>query len=396
MFGVLIFTTKAIFDVSSFLFLPLGIMFSGYLPLLIMYLKAIKFAKQEESRRRAPLLSFALSSIDGQETIRGLGLVEKFKESMKAYILFQSQSRAFAIASDAWFCLRIELLGNIATLLIGIGAIFFNVEPALAAFAINYSNSLSGLAMWTIRQWTLTAANMISYGRVLELTNLPPESRNDLYGHTLIGDINIYGISASFRADMTPVLRNLSLHIQAGKKIAIWGRTGSGKSSLLLSLLGFLTVVKGHIMFDGVDRDKIDLTTLRRQIGYCGQDAVCFHGSLRFNLDPFGHFSDDLLQELLDALGLALQLDDDVMACPKSVHETICFGRVILGRQRVVLLDEPLASVESSAVHRILHHPFVRSRLSGSTIILTSHRPELLGFCNFRYEMADGQIIYNQ
>lgn len=401
MLGVLVFTTKAIFDVRKVLLVPLGIMFAGYLPLLAMYLKAIKFAKKEESRRRTPLISFALSTIDGQETIRGLRLVEKFQESMKTYILFQSQSRAFAIASDAWFCLRIELLGNIATFLIGIGSIFFNVEPALAAFAINYANSLSGLAMWTIRQWTLTAANMISYGRVLELTKLPPESRNGLPVHSNVallfqGDIVIYGLSASFRPDMTPVLRNLYLHIHAGKTIGIWGRTGSGKSSLLLSLLGFLTVVKGHIWFDGADRDKIDLTFLRRQIGYVGQDAVCFDGSLRFNLDPFGCFSDDLLHDLLDALELALNLGDDIMECAKSVHELVCFGRVILGRQRVILLDEPLASVESSAVRRILQHPFIKRTLSDATVILTSHRPVLLGYCDNTYQMADGQIVYDQ
>jgi ATP-binding cassette, subfamily C (CFTR/MRP), member 1 len=84
----------------------------------------------------------------------------------------------------------------------------------------------------------------------------------------------------------------LSLEIQAGSKVGIVGRTGSGKSTLGLTLSRILELEAGQILIDGIDISKVDLQILRSKITVIPQDPTLFTGSLRFNVDPLSEHSD--------------------------------------------------------------------------------------------------------
>jgi ABC-type multidrug transport system fused ATPase/permease subunit len=89
-----------------------------------------------------------------------------------------------------------------------------------------------------------------------------------------------------YRPELPLVLHGVSFHIQPGEKIGVCGRSGSGKSSLLLALLR-LVEYTGTVLIDGVNIAKIGLADLRSRVAILPQDPVLFSGTLRFNLDPF-------------------------------------------------------------------------------------------------------------
>jgi ABC-type multidrug transport system fused ATPase/permease subunit len=101
-------------------------------------------------------------------------------------------------------------------------------------------------------------------------------------------------------AKSPPVLRNISITIESREKIGIVGRTGAGKSSLIRALFRMGYFVDGHIKIDDVNIASVDLNDLRRHISIICQDPVLFTGTIRNNLDPFGHYSDCELWHALE------------------------------------------------------------------------------------------------
>lgn len=115
--------------------------------------------------------------------------------------------------------------------------------------------------------------------------------------------------------DDSPVLKNLSFDINAGHSIGIVGRTGAGKSSMLVAMFRLVELLEkrpqgakvptGRILIDGVDIATVGLHTLRQRITIIPQDPTLFSGSLRFNLDPFDQQPESELWRIMEMIGMA-------------------------------------------------------------------------------------------
>ena len=125
------------------------------------------------------------------------------------------------------------------------------------------------------------------------------------------GGVEISNLSVRYREGLPLVIKDLNLSIQAGQKVAVLGRTGSGKSTLMLALMRILEVAKdddddikqkGAILIDGVDIADLGLHRLRREITIIPQDPFLMEGTLRFNLDQLGLHSDAEMLRILDRL----------------------------------------------------------------------------------------------
>lgn len=122
------------------------------------------------------------------------------------------------------------------------------------------------------------------------------------------GAIDFKNVVMSYRPDLPPVLKGLSLNIGAGEKVGVVGRTGAGKSSIMQTLFRVVELTSGSIEVDGIDISKIGLADLRKKIAIIPQDALLFNGTIRTNLDPFSEHQD---AELYDALKRAWLVDQD-------------------------------------------------------------------------------------
>jgi len=140
-----------------------------------------------------------------------------------------------------------------------------------------------------------------------------------------------------------PCLRDLTVEIRAGERVAIVGRTGAGKSSVALALFRLIDVEDGAVHLDDADAAKTDLARHRAKLAIVPQDPAVFGGTVRFNLDPEGRLGDAQLLEALRAAGAAdlgkrrgessplnVVLDSDGVDVSEGERQAVCCARGLL------------------------------------------------------------------
>lgn len=211
-------------------------------------------------------------------------------------------------------------------------------------------------------------------------------------------------------------LRNLDITIEGGRRVAICGRTGSGKSSTILLLLRLLEPIpssSGSIQIDGLALHEIDRQSLRQRIIAVPQDAVFLPEGCSFqaNLDPFNASSEIEGRSVLETVGLWAFVSDRGGLAASMSSETLSQGqkqlfslaRAILRRRTkargfageegrgILLLDEVSSSVDQEThrkMQKIIHDEF-----QGYTIIMVSHRLDVVLDCDMVIVMDSGAII---
>lgn len=238
---------------------------------------------------------------------------------------------------------------------------------------------------------------------IKDVLHMVPESKKDLLKLSHIkGDIEF--INIAFQYDNRPwCLKDFNLKINAKEAIAITGDTFSGKSSLLLLLLGFMQPNQGQIMIDNHNINELDISSLRKQIAYLPQEATLFQGTIIENLTMFAvdEYSDkakkiadevgiaDLIEHLPDGYDtkLATQAID---ALPRGFRQRIAITRALLHKPPIVLFDEANSAVDMHGDQAIKE---MLAKLVGKcTLILISHRPSILNIATKQYEIKQGKL----
>ncbi len=181
-----------------------------------------------------------------------------------------------------------------------------------------------------------------------------------------------------------PILANLDLAVEEGERLAMVGRTGSGKTTLCNLLTRVTDPPEGSIFIDGVDVHRIPVDVLRRSVGYVPQDTFLFSDTLRQNI-AFGR-PDATEEEIGEAAWLA-QIYDEIMEFPDGMETVIgekgvtlsggqrqrmAIARAILMKPAVFILDNALSSVDLQTEERILEG--LEAFLRGRTSVLVTHR----------------------
>jgi ATP-binding cassette subfamily B protein len=203
--------------------------------------------------------------------------------------------------------------------------------------------------------------------------------------------------------DRDRVIQNLSLHIPAGKTIAIVGSTGSGKSSLVKLLLRLYEVQGGTITLDGIELQQIRLKDLRRSIGLVSQDVFLFHGTVLENI-AYGTF-DATLTEVIAAAEIA-EAHDFISKLPQGYdtivgergqklsggqQQRIAIARAILKNPPVLILDEATSAVDNeteAAIQRSLE-----KITANRTTIAIAHRLSTVRNADCIYVMEYGKLV---
>ena len=215
------------------------------------------------------------------------------------------------------------------------------------------------------------------------------------------GRVELRGVGFKYPKSDEWILRDLNLVIEPGETVGIVGRTGSGKTTLAYLLPRLYDVDEGSVLLDGVDVRELQLRSLRSHIGVAFEDPILFSASVHENL-VMGRpiVSDDELKRAIDVAqagfvwdlpwGLETRVGEQGYTLSGGQRQRLALARAVLGGPPVLVLDDPLSSVD---VHTeaVIEESLARV-LRGVTGLLVVHRPSTLALAN-RVALLDGGTI---
>ncbi|KAI8306537.1 ABC transporter atnG [Colletotrichum sp. SAR11_59] len=217
------------------------------------------------------------------------------------------------------------------------------------------------------------------------------------------GALNFSNVVASYGPEAEPILKGVSLSVKAGDHVAICGRSGSGKTSLILSLLQMTDVREGKIEIDGVDLSTLVPSELRSCINVVSQDPFLMPGTIRFNIDPLSAVSDDddnaRITQALDRVGLSrhvqeqggLDVEMDDKAWSAGQKQLLCMARAMLRQCKILILDEAMSSVDSET--EAVMQDVVDNEFRDCTVLAVMHRLKHVSRYDAVVLLGDGEVL---
>jgi len=351
------------------------------------YLRTSRQLRFLDLEAKSPLYSQFMEILQGLATVRAFGWQSALEDKNRE-LLDQSQKPFYLLfAVQRWLTLVLDLIvaATAFMLIILIVKLRGTIDPGFVGVAllnvILFSQSIKLLLTF----WTNLETHIGSIARIKGFTETSvPE---DLSGETNMpppswpsqGAIEFKNVSASYKPS-DPVLKGVSLNIEAGQKIGLCGRTGSGKSSLVLSIFRMIEMNSGSIVIDGLDISTVPRSEIRSRLVGVPQDSYLLTGSVRLNADPKKCVSDQLIIDALKSVQLwdnvkekgGLDTDIEKIHLSHGQKQLFCLARAMLRPSTILILDEATSSVDAKT--DTLMQRIIREKFSKHTIIAVAHK----------------------
>lgn len=337
--------------------------------------------------------------------------IQKIKLSGAEKRAFARWSRAYSDSArlkyDPPTFLKVNPALTLAITLAGAVAIYYSAASSGVSipdyYAFQAAYGMLGGAFTTLAGMTLTAAQI---GPILKmvspiLSTEPEVAEEKQVVERLMGGIELNNVTFAYHENMPNVLDGVSVKIRAGQYVAIVGKTGCGKSTLMRILLGFEKPQRGGVFYDGRDIERMDLKSLRRKIGSVMQTGKLFTGDLYSNIvinDP--RLTLDEAWEAAEMAGLA----DDIRSMPMGMFSLVSEGqggisggqrqrlliaRAIAPKPRILMFDEATSALDN-VTQKIVSESLAKLKC---TRIVIAHRLSTIRQCDRILVLDKGHIV---
>ena len=365
-------------------------------PLPILSVIIYKLSKEIHKRSTivqeylSKLSTFTQESFSGISVIKAYGIEPQTSVNFKSLAAESKAKQISLVKVQAWFFpMMILLIGASNLLVIYVGGMqYINGEiesiGTIAEFII-YVNMLT----WPVATvgWVTSIVQQAeaSQKRINEFLKIEPEIKNTVNSHTKItGDINFNNVSFTYDDTNIQALKGVSFHIKEGETLAILGKTGAGKSTIL-DLIGRLyDIDEGSIIINDTEINQLNLTNLRNSIGYVPQDAFLFSDTIKTNIKFGNHDAtdDDVIEAAKNAQvhkniikfnnGYDTKLGERGITLSGGQKQRVSIARAIIKSPKILLFDDCLSAVDTENEERILKN--LDNISIGKSTIIVSHR----------------------
>jgi ATP-binding cassette subfamily B protein/subfamily B ATP-binding cassette protein MsbA len=351
------------------------------------------------------------------ENVNGVRVVQAFSRQAYNYQFFRDDVNQHNLSLNlksarlaSGFFPTIEFLGSIATALVvwfGSQAVLGEQLTAgvLVAFVL-YIGRFFGPIRHLSQRFDQMQSTMAGSERIFNLLDTPLEIQDapDAVEMPKIkGFVDFIDVNFNYLDDDTRVLKGINLHVKPGETIALVGKTGAGKSTLIKLLSRFHDPTRGKVLIDGIDIRTVTQSSLRRQMGIVLQDPFLFNGSVADNI-RFGCLdcpesevinaardvgAHEFVNRLRDGYDTSVEEGGAILSVGQ--RQLISFARALLASPRILILDEATSSVDTQT--EIVIQRALARLLQGRTAFVIAHRLSTIVNADLIVVLEDGCII---
>ncbi|EOG7766435.1 ABC transporter ATP-binding protein, partial [Vibrio parahaemolyticus] len=368
----------------------------------------VKHLKRKENHSFEIFQNRLVETLDGIYQLRAANKEREFLQQLKESAnqvrvdadKYAWQSEAAGRVSFLLFLIGFELFRAVAMLMVmfsdlTIGQIFavfgylwFMLSPVQELLGIQFS-------------WYSAKAALKRINDLLELEEEDrPVSKVNPFSETREVDVKIEHVDFSYNNE-NKVLDDLSLHIPAGKKVALVGASGGGKSTLIQLLIGVYRQNAGSIRFNDELTEDIGFEVIRDKIAVVLQQPILFNDTLRHNLTLGGHFDEmslwralevAQLQDVISQLnhGLDTQIGRNGIRLSGGQRQRLAIARMVLSNPQFVILDEATSALDTATEAAL--HKALTEFLRGRTTLIVAHRLSAVKQADLIYVLEDGKV----
>jgi len=399
---------------------PLGWVMMGAIPLIIALSVAIQSALRRSMRanmaQQADLHGVLVEAVEGLEDLKATGAEGRFLRRYEEATAAAAQTSLKARSLTSWTNNLTIAAQQVVTLLMLIWGVYLIHDGVLTGgaligavmFATRAVAPLGSITSLATRYQGARAA-MVALDRMMALPTERETGRSYVAQHQVSGRIGLHEVSFAYpppaddRSEPPRVLKGVTLRFEPGERVAILGRIGSGKSTVLRLLAGLYQPSEGMVEVDGLDLRQIDPADFRARVGFVSQEPRLFHGSLRDNV-LMGRASVDASQ--LGSVARLTGLDRLVASHPKGwdlavgemgallsggQRQLVALARSLVTRPQILLMDEPTSSMDAQSEIMFLRQ--LKEAAGACTLVMVTHRPAVLDLVQRVVVVDAGRVV---
>ena len=352
------------------------------------------------------MVNYTNETVEGFETVKTLGIEEerenKLKKLISSFICYTSDLDKVTRVYTFIYQIIIFFI-TISNIYIGSMDIITGVcTYASLVLIIQYSQNAGNYLDWIVEGMPIYNSNKLAFNKILNY--IDNSDLEDLENGKNIEKVNsIEYKNVEFAYDDKNIIENFSLKVNEGEKIALIGKTGSGKTTIVNLLCRFYDINKGSILINGENINDLNISNLRHKIGYVMQESYIFEGTV---LENINYANKQVKKEDVIKICKKLRLHDKIMSLEKG-YETILkensnilssgesqllnFARIMVLDPDIIILDEATSSLSYNT--EMLIQEAIRTITEGKICFIIAHRLSTIKDCNKIIILDKGKII---